>query len=162
MTDAFDVDADPYDGINLEKIASEETFKQSVRVANTWRENIRSGEGAAGDHGSPFVNTGEAANDVTVDPQQEGALEYVVGGDVIQLLIAEVGRAPGEFPPPEPIADWMREQLGVQDPDPFPVQRHIAEEGIEGFAPARGAANQHKGELEENVLTRIEAELEQQ
>jgi hypothetical protein len=56
----------------------------------------------------------------------------------------------------------MREQLGVDDPDPFPVQRKIFEEGIEGFAPARGAANEHEGGLEKRIKYRIEAEIESQ
>jgi len=154
MTDAFDVDADEYEGINLTEIASEETFALAVEVGNTWRDNIRQGEGVRSrDH--PWVNSGEAANDVAVDPPAEGALEYEVGGDVVQLAVAEYGRSPGSFPPPEPIADWIREQLGEDDPDPFPIQRSIAKRGIKGFAPARAAANEYRGELAARIGRRI-------
>jgi len=158
-TNEFSIEVEEYEGIPVLDIASEELFKHATRVMNTWRDNLRSGTGAQGNHGSPWVNTGEAANDVTIDPPREGALEYVVGGDVIQLAVAETGRTPGKFPPPEPIRDWMREQLGISDPDPYPIQRKIAEEGIEGFAPARGAHNEHRGELSENVADRLDAAL---
>ena len=162
MTDAFEIEAEAYEGIDVLEIASEELFKHAARVMNSWRDNLRRGEGAGGSHGSPFVNSGEAANDVTVDPPREGELEYVVGGDVIQLLIAEWGRAPGSMPPPEPIEDWMREQLGESDPEPFPVQKHIEEQGIEGFEPARGADEEHRDELSENVADRLSEAVDEE
>lgn len=162
MPDAFELEAEAYDGIPVLQITTEELFKVATRAMNTWRDNLRRGEGANGSHGRPYKNTGEAINDVTVQPPREGELEYKVGGDVVQLAIAEFGRSPGTFPPPEPIEDWMREQLGIKDPDPFPVQRHIKEEGIDGFAPGRGAANEHRGELSERVSSRLDEALDQQ
>lgn len=160
--DSFDITVEAYEGIPVLEIASEELFKVATRTANTWRDNIRSGTGANGSHGSPWVNTGEAANDVTISPQSEGALEYTVGGDVIQLAVAETGRAPGSMPPPEPIADWMREALGERDPDPWPIQKHIEREGIEGFAPGRGAFLEHKDELSKRVSRRVDEALDEQ
>jgi hypothetical protein len=161
-TDSFSIEVSEYEGVPVLEIASEELFRTATRTMNTWRDNLRNGTGADGSHGRPWVNTGEAANSVTIDPPREGALEYLVGGDRIQLAVAETGRAPGAMPPPEPIVDWMREQLGVDDPDPWPIQKKIEEEGIEGFAPGRAAVNEHAPELSERVATRIDAELEEQ
>jgi hypothetical protein len=159
--ESFSIAVDTYEGIPVKEIASEELFRVAVRTMNTWRENIRKGEGIS-DHGSPYVNTGEAANDVTIQPQREGSLEYKVGGDTVQLAVAENGRAPGSMPPPDPIADWMREQLGESDPDPWPVQKHIEEKGLEPFEPGRAAALEHEGELSERVHRRLDRALAEQ
>jgi hypothetical protein len=157
--EAFAIDVREYEGIPVLQIASEELYKTAIRTKNTWRENIRNGRGAAGNHGSPYVNTGEAATDVTIEPKAEGALEYTIGGDVVQLAVAEYGRAPGSMPPPEPISRWMREALGETDPDPWPIQKHIEENGLEPFKPGLAAYHEHAPELSENSARRIDAAL---
>lgn len=177
MVDDYDVDVDTYDGIDVEKIASEELFSFAVKVKNQWQDNLMAGRGAAGAHGehrnqgpSPdeFHNTGDAVNDVTVDPQGEGALEYIVGGDVIQLAVAEFGRRPGAPPPPfDPISRWARE-VGLEPEDGQSwenmvdtIRFAIGARGLHGFAPARAAAREYdSGALADRVHDRFERELE--
>lgn len=72
--DEFAIDVREYEGLPVATIAAEELYRTAIRTMNTWRENIRNGRGAAGNHGSPYVNTGEAASDVTIEPKAEGAL----------------------------------------------------------------------------------------
>lgn len=148
-----------YEGVDIEGIASEEIFKAAVRTQNTWRENLRR-EG--------WVNTGEAVNDITIDPQQEGADAYTVGGDVIQLAIAEFGRAPGSFPPPSAIGEWVNEQAGMPnkgdsefDSVVYAVSKSIAESGISGFRPGTRAFREESEKVADRIQQRIEEQLEE-
>lgn len=179
MTDSFDVSSNPYDGIDVERIASEELFAYSLKAKQEWVDNLLAGQGAAGVHGehreegpapAPYKNTGEATNDVTISPQGEGALQYVIGGDVVQLAIAEFGRRPGAPPPPyRPIARWAREKkLTPDEGQTFEdmvnlIRWAISARGLHGFAPARAAARRYDSKgLEKRVSKRFERELEQQ
>jgi len=137
----------PYDGDDFESIsdespirevAQEELFSLAVRFQRRWREILR-------DEG--FVNTGEAISDITIQPQREGSDSYRIGGDVVQLFIAEFGRRPGaKMPPEEPLRDWVSEQSGMPsrgdddfDNTVFLVRRSIAENGIPAIRAARRA-----------------------
>lgn len=179
MPDDFSVDVSPYEGIDVQKIASEELFKHSLKARDAWVDNLRAGKGASGSHGehresgpspAPYNNTGETQNDVTVEPQQEGSLEYTVGGDVVQLAVAEFGRRPGAAPPPrEPIARWADEKgLAPEADQTFDemvdaIRFAIADRGLHGFAPGRAAAREHDGDaLAERVDRRFGQELENQ
>lgn len=179
MTDDFDVDVEPYEGLDIHRITSEELFKFSLRARDAWVDNLLDGKGAAGAHGehrkggpapAPYKNTGEATNDVTVEPQSEGALEYIVGGDVVQLAVAEFGRRPGAPPPPfDPIATWAREKgLEPEEGQSFEsmvdaIRFAIAARGLHGFAPGRAAAREYDSDrLAEQVNDRIQRELEDQ
>lgn len=175
---SFSVSISEYDGIEVEKITSEEAFKAAVRTMNQWRENLDKGEGAAGVHGSyresgagdtQYRNTGGTANDITVEPQTEGSLEYTVGGDSIPLAVAETGRVPTPNSPPpfDPIADWAREKGLEPDGDETfeemvdGIRWAIAQRGIPGFQPGRLAAKQVGPTFEENVTERINEEIDE-
>ncbi len=141
MPKAFRVDAKPYAGIDLKRIASEELFKTATIGLNAWKANLSSGIGASGKR-RPWVNTGEARANITINPLEPGSLEYLVGGRVIQLFIAEYGRAPGNSPPPQkPIEDWVHEKrIAVRGTPEFDrvvhaIRMSIARKGIRGFAP---------------------------
>lgn len=163
--DEFSVDFDGYEGIDVIGATREELEKQAVRVQATWRENLRKGQGAEGSHGGPYVNTGEALNDITYEFR--GALEVTVGGDVVQLAVAEFGRAPGSPPPFDAIATWAREKGLTPEDGSFrdmvdAIRWSIAEHGLEPFAPATDAANQHRGDLAQHINNRLDEELQQQ
>lgn len=156
----FDVEIDDYEGIDIIGTTSRELFKGAVRAQRLWRENLRS---------AGWKNTGEAINDVTVEPKQPGELEYVTGGDVIQLLIAEEGRAPDSAPPPfDAIARWAREKgLQPEEGQTFEemveaIRWSIAKNGIEAFHPARDAAREVEMDLPDNVRQALIEEIEQQ
>jgi hypothetical protein len=175
MPDDFSVDTRVYeglvdDGTDLVGIASEEAFKAAIRTQRKWRENLDDGVGASGNHGRSYRNTGEAIGDVTVTPSEEGASEYTVGGDVVQLAVAEFGRVPtpGSPPPFEAIADWARERgLNPEDGQTFEemvdaIRWSIADNGLEGFAPGRLAAKEVGPTYKENVEERINRIIEEQ
>jgi len=129
------------------KIAEDTVFKAAVRGMNGWKDNLDSGLGATGSHGGPYRDRGGAHSDVTMQPQGPGSLEYVVGGDVIQLAIAEFGRVPtpGKLPPFGPIAGWVERKGIAKRGDKFfyaivnKIRSNIAENGLEGFAPGQKA-----------------------
>lgn len=181
--DAFDVDVDPYDGIDIEQIASEELEKLAIQGMNQWRENLRQGEGDEGGHGRPYVNTGEAVNDITV--RQEGDFTYLVGGDVIQLIIAETGASwDGTMPPYSAIRDWAKEVGLVSDPPEWSddrsfldmldlpeaereefliiwgVMQSLADEGLDAFKPGRLAAKQTREGADETAGKHLDEALE--
>lgn len=177
MTDPFDTDVSPYDGLDVERIADEELEKHSTKARDAWVDNLRAGEGESGQHGehrssgpvgTPYVNTGETQNDVAVE--QTGHLEYLVGGDVVQLAVAEFGRQPGEAPPPfDAIARWANEKGLTPGPDMSfeemvdAVRFAIARRGLHGFAPGRAAAREYDSDaLADRVDRRFERELEDQ
>lgn len=162
--DSFSVDFEPYEGLPIREISQDELEKQAIRVQATWRKNLRKGQGAEGSHGGPYVNTGEAVNDVVYE--FTGDLEVRIGGDVIQLAVAEFGRAPGSPPPFDAIERWAREkglqpEEGSFDEMVDAIRWSIAKHGLEPFAPATGAANSHRGELPQRINARLQEELEQ-
>jgi len=138
----------PYKGIDFEKVAQDTIFKAAVNGMNGWKDNLNSGMGATGSHGGPYRDRGEAVNDVTMQPQEHGSMEYIVGGDVIQLAIAEFGRvpSPGKPPPFEAIAGWVVRKGIAKRTDEFfypivdKIRWNIANHGLEGFAPGQKAA----------------------
>ena len=140
----------------IREVAQEELFSQANSFKTAWEDIVI----------EEWFNDGEAANDITITPPREGADSYTVGGDVIQLLIAEFGRRPGATMPPEqPIVEWVNEQAempsrGDDDFDSvvFLVRRAIGENGIEPIMPARRAWDQVDGEYEERVADRLSDE----
>lgn len=172
---SFSVDIKEYEGLvddkaDLERIASEEAFKAAIKTQREWRNNLDEGRGAVGSHPRPYRNTGEAINDITVVPAEEGATEYRVGGDVVQLAVAEFGRVPtpGSPPPFAAISDWARErgltpeggQTWEQMVDA--IRWSIADEGLPAFGPGRLAAQQVGPEYEEAVIERINRLIDEQ
>jgi len=151
------------DDVPIQQIARDEVFRASVNTQNLWKQILD-------DYG--WRNDGEAINDITIDPQAEGAESYTVGGDVVQLLIAEYGRRPGAaMPPHEPIADWVHEQSSMPnkgeittmnfgdgpqevsfDSFVFIVRRSIAENGIRAIGAGREAFRRES----ENAKQRVE------
>jgi len=168
MADAYSVDINEYrgiidDGKRLERISREEAFKAAVRTQREWRTNLDRGEGAVGSHPRSYRNTGEAAGDITVTPADpEGSDEFRVGGDVVQLAVAEFGRvpSPGSPPPFEAIADWARERGLSPDEGTFEemvdaIRWSIADNGLEPFGPGRLAAQEVGPTYQENVEERL-------
>lgn len=161
----FEVDVGKYRGVNASKIVSEELFGGAIRAQQKWQENLRGGVGALGSHGGAYVDTGEALNDITIQPAAPGHIEYVVGGDVVQLAVAEFGRRPGRAPPYDAIAAWARRK-GLQPEDGqtfdsmvFAIQQAIAKNGLAAFAPAQRAADDVMRDLEARIAARIEREM---
>jgi len=167
--ESLSVQTDTYEGItddvgkSLEQIAREEAFKAAVRTQRAWRENLEQGKGAVGSHPRAYRNTGEAVGDITVTPADpEESNEFRVGGDVVQLAVAEFGRVPtpGSPPPFEAIADWARERGLSPDEGTFEemvdaIRWSIADEGLEPFGPGRLAAQQEGPKYEERATERI-------
>lgn len=128
--------------IDYSRLISEGLWISAERLRQQWQDNLEEGKGAVGDHGRPYVGTSEALNDVTVDPAMPGSFSYLIGGDVIQLAIAEFGRAPGSSPPPtDAIAQWAREaQLVPHEGETFDqmvesIRWAVAKRGLPAFAP---------------------------
>lgn len=152
-----------YKGLpDYRQIVSEELWKAAERTRQQYQENLEAGKGAAGGHGRPYVGTGEAIARTTVYPELPGADEYVVKGETMQHVIAEVGRTPGKkMPPPDPIDRWAKEAGLVPregetwDDMILNIRRHIAVHGLRGFAPAQLAADIVAPTLERNVRARF-------
>jgi hypothetical protein len=153
---------------DIERIVSEELFKAAVQTQNAWRENLQQGKGAEGDHGRPYVGTGEAINRTSLYPEHPGTDVYEIVGETVQHVIAEFGRTPGaKMPPAEPIARWAKE-AGVVPRDGetwegmiFTLRRHIAEHGLKGFAPGLLAMQTVAPTVEESIKARFKRELEE-
>jgi hypothetical protein len=175
--DAYSVQINEYEGITdddgktLAQIAREEAFKAAIRTQEQWRENLDKGQGAVGSHPRAYRNTGEAVGDITVEPADpEASNEFRVGGDVVQLAVAEFGRVPtpGSPPPFEAIADWARERgLSPEGEDTFEemvdaIRWAIADNGLEPFGPGRLAAQEVGPTYQENVEERLNNIIEEQ
>ena len=140
------------DDLDIEKIAEEEVQKQAIQFQTQWQENLL-------DVG--WKNTGEGVNSITVEETPDG---YKIGSDKVQVLIAEVGRTPGEpAPPKEPIEDWVHEQSGLPnkgdkdfDNTVFNIRMSISENGIEPKRAARDAWEGPEEEYEKSVQERLE------
>ena len=174
--ESFEVDLDPYEWIEVERIASEEAFRAAINTMNAWKANLDEGIGEAGKHAqyrnngkedTQYRNTGEAVDSITVEPQEPGHLEYTVGSDRVQVAVAETGRSPGEPPPPfKPIEDWANEKgLEPEDGQTWEemingIRFAIAERGIPGFKPAEQAGNEIGPEFEENTVRRLNEEID--
>lgn len=147
------------------EIVQEELLKAAIRCENQYKENLETGQGAAGSHGRPYVGTSEAINTVALYPQTPGADLYTVEGPLVQHAVAEFGRAPGKrMPPPEPISRWAKEagltprEGETWDEMVLNLQRHIGAHGLKGFAPMQLAAEQVAPTIEPAIRRRI-AEL---
>ncbi|MDI6877572.1 MAG: hypothetical protein QMC96_12475 [Methanomicrobiales archaeon] len=143
-------------------IVSEELFKAALRTRDLWRDNLDAGKGALGDHGRPYVSTGEAVNRTTVYPEEPGAMVYDVVGETIQHVIAEFGRRPGaKMPPHDAIAAWCRLQgLVPNEGETFDemvlnIRRHIAVHGLTAFAPLQLAVDTIAPTVERAIERRI-------
>jgi len=127
--------------IDYSRLISEGLWVSAERLRQQWQDNLEEGKGATGDHGRPYVATGEAINDLTVDPALPGSQEYRIGGDVIQLEVAEYGQEPGQMPGYDAIARWAREiQLAPHEGDTFDdmvnaIRFAIHRRGLPAFAP---------------------------
>jgi len=147
------------------EIVQEELLKAAIRCENQYKENLETGQGAAGSHGRPYVGTSEAINTVMLYPQTPGADLYTVEGPLVQHAVAEFGRAPGKrMPPPEPISRWAKEagltprEGETWDEMVLNLQRHIGAHGLKGFAPMQLAAEMVAPSIEPAIRRRI-AEL---
>jgi len=156
-----------YKGIDFCKIIKEEFFSSAIRVRSRWQDNLTRGVGATGNRGKAWKDTGQAISDVTVEPQSPTEFSYEVGGDVIQLAVAEFGRSAGaRIPPFQPISEWARRKgLTPRDGDTWEqmvnkirwgIQRH----GIQGFAPGRLSAMVERRKLPDRIEKRIQQEVE--
>ncbi len=98
-------------------------------------------------------NSGAAANSLEVDGNK------LLGNDYIYYL--DKGRAPGKFPPVQPIRDWVRNKLGVEDSQvnsvSYLVGRKIANEGTEIFKD--NSKGIRLDELVDNMLDELVDEL---
>ncbi len=157
---------DGLDNIDLNQVIKKTLFKTAIKCKNEYQTNIRKGIGADGFHDHPFVDTGEALNDITVEPQGP-AHAFNVGGDVIQLAIAEFGRSPGSaMPPDKPIRRWAhRKGLTPREGQTFDrmvygIRKSIGRKGIEGFAPARLAAIRTKDKMQRDFKEQVNNEIE--
>lgn len=145
-----------------QQIVNEELWKAAERTRQQYQENLEAGKGAAGNHGRPYVGTGEAIARTTVWPELPGADEYVVKGETIQHVIAEFGRSPGQtMPPHDPIDRWAREaRLAPREGETWDdmilnIRRHIGVHGLKAFAPAQLAADLIAPTLERNIQARF-------
>lgn len=153
---------------DIERIVSEELFRAAVRTQNAWKENLEQGKGAEGDHGRPYVGTGEAINRTNIYPECPGSDVYEIVGETTQHVIAEYGRTPGaKMPPHEPIERWAREAgLVPREGETFDdmilnIRRHIAAHGLKGFAPGLLAMQTIAPTVEETIKARFKRELEE-
>jgi len=153
---------------DIKRIVSEELFMAAIRTQNAWRENLQQGKGAEGDHGRPYVGTGEAINRTTVYPETPGSDVYEIVGETVQHAIAEFGRRPGaRMPPHEPISEWAKMQGLIPregetwDGMVLNIQRHIAAHGLQGFAPGLLAMQTVAPTVEETIKARFKRELEE-
>ena len=103
MPGNFEVDADFYEGIDIDQVTEDALDAVAVDVQRNWQENMdRAG----------YRNTGETINSITIDKPEE--FVRLIGSDRIAALIGEVGRAPGAgHPPPDELGDWVAEQAGL-------------------------------------------------
>lgn len=164
MPGEFDAKVKPYKGVDIIAIANEEVFKAATRGLVAWKDNLSTGSGATGTR-RPWVNTGEARADLAMTPQQP-APDILVGGDVVQLFIAEFGRAPNNsMPPRDAIEEWVHEKgiaaRGDKEFDGvvFAIMRGIAKNGIKGFAPGLKAGQESTAGLEATMKKRVDEEL---
>lgn len=95
-------------------------------------------------------NTGEAARSIYIDFGEN----FVRSIGIFYLEFLDTGRAPGKFPPKEPIERWVQSKLGLSpgnsefDGIVFVIQRKIAQLGTEIYL------NKGKGiELGEKIVT---------
>ena len=164
MVKTMKMEMDPPPKFPSKQEIQAEFFKAGAKLVNLWKDNLRAGEGADGTHGRPYVNTGEAVGSVQMYPETPGSDEYIIFSDRIQVLIAEVGRAPGTYPPYEPISQWVHEQLGIKKKDPKhyavvrAIQQSIKDNGLEPFAPMEKAVIDLVEDLEENLGLMLEIE----
>ena len=95
-------------------------------------------------------NTGEAARSIYIDFGEN----FVRSIGIFYLEFLDTGRAPGKFPPREPIAEWVQSKFGLSpgssefDGIVFVIQRKIAQLGTEIYL------NKGRGiELSEKIVT---------
>ncbi len=95
-------------------------------------------------------NTGEAARSIYIDFGEN----FVRSIGIFYLEFLDTGRAPGKFPPKEPIERWVQSKLGLSPGNSefngivFVIQRKIAQLGTEIYL------NKGKGiELSEKIVT---------
>lgn len=95
-------------------------------------------------------DTQEAANSLRI----EYGDDFVQSIGIFYLEFLDTGRAPGKFPPKEPIERWVKSKLGKSESDSdfdgivFVIQRKIAQLGTAIFI------NNSKGiELDKKIVT---------
>lgn len=165
MAKDYEVQAQSYKGIDIKGIAEEELFKAAIKGLNAWKDNLSTGSGAKGSR-KPWVNTGEARADLAINPATPKSLNYTVGGDVVQLFIAEFGRAPNNtMPPLKAIEDWVAEKGIAARGDAefagvvYAIRAGIAKNGIKPFAPGLKAGHDSVEGFGHRVQARMQAEI---
>lgn len=64
----------------------------------------------------PPIDTGDYARSWKAEDIEGGALFYSAASPAVKAGVIEEGRRPGVGIPIEPLAEWVRRKLGVQDP----------------------------------------------
>ena len=170
MPDNFDVEADVYDGLDIDKITADALDATAVDVQTNWQEAMsRAG----------YRNTGETINSITVATPEEFVRR--IGSDRVAALIGELGRAPGAgHPPPDELGDWVDEQAdlpsrgetvewefadGTQevsfDQVVYLIGRAINESGLPAYHFGRDAAREARdldAEIERRLTEAVEAQ----
>jgi len=170
MPKDFDVDADVYDGLDIEKITSDALDSVATDVQNNWMDNMNE---------AGYRNSGDTINSITIDRPEE--FVRLIGSDRVAALIGEVGRAPGAgHPPPDELGDWVHEQEGLPsrgetvewtfdgesqevtfDQVVYLIGRSIDEEGLEPHRFGERAAREAP-DLDDEISQRINQEVEDQ
>lgn len=147
------------DDVPIAKISREEVFKAAVKTQNGWKDNMEE---------ENYRSTGEAIESVTIEPQMQGADEYTVGSNKIQVLIGEVGRAPGSFPNVDQLGEWVHEQAGLPDKGDadfdnavYNIGKHIAENGLPAYRFGTRAFREVSQELEAELEQRFAEEWDE-
>ena len=153
-SDDIQIDVEPLPDLgDIEKKINEELIKTAVNVQNRWQDNLSTGIGV-GKHNGPYRDRGESV--ASIDIEVVGN-EVSVFSDLIQVLIAEIGRMPGSMPPFKPISDWVHRKLKIRSTDPkhYPIvkkiQWNIYHNGLEGFAPLEKALADELVDLEQRL-----------
>lgn len=176
MTDNFDVDADVYDGLDIEGITDDGLDAVATDAQEGWRDNMAD---------AGYRNTGESIRSISIETPEQ--FVRLVGSDRIAVLIGEFGRPPGAgHPPPDELGDWVHEQAGLPsrggsvewtfdtwsagegtthtvsfDQVVYIIGRAINERGLEAHHFGERAARDAR-DLDEELERRLQAALEEQ
>lgn len=170
MPDDFDVDAEVYDGLDIEGITDDALDAVAVDVQTNWQQNMDE---------AGYRNTGETINSIT----WEATSKFVrrIGSDRVAALIGEFGRPPGAGqPPPDDLGDWVHEQQGLPsrgetvewefdgerqtvsfDQVVYLIGRSIDEIGLPAYHFGERAARDAR-DLDEEIQRRLDEAIEAQ
>jgi len=169
MPDHFDVDADVYDGLDIDRITEDALDATAVDVQTNWQEAMsRAG----------YRNTGDTINSITIAKPERFVRR--IGSDRVAALIGELGRAPGAgHPPPDELGDWVDEQADLPsrgetvewefdgetqevtfDQVVYLIGRAINESGLPAYHFGENAARDAR-DLEAEIERRLQAAVDE-